>query len=283
LGVQEPAFVIFGALNTKNNRVTQRHTFGCSGTSLCGLWCLCPRPPLLLEVITFSFLICFQQLIVSNAPRGGVLFGHQKQQSNPLGSGLSWALKCSDTGQPTLRQKFLSVGIAGIGKKQVSIGLDFLLESGSLEWFACLHYQKVASDTFLFDTNMSIWIASSRVKSLVFTFMATISRWTLISRALHQMLKPRFLILNYLMFTRMAHKTAVGCSSPLVWHIDKPFMYTPGPFAPCKNIICYDGVSPNTKTQSYTQPELAYKFWLQNNCKETWYSNLKYTMQEVRW
>jgi hypothetical protein len=39
-----------------------------------------------------------------------------------------------------------------------------------------------------------------------------------------------------------------------------PLMYTPGPFALCENIICYDGVSPNTKTQSYTQPELAYKF-----------------------
>jgi hypothetical protein len=149
---------------------------------------------------------------VSNAPREGVqvLFGHQKQQSTPLGSGLSWALKCSVTSQPTLRQKFLHMGIAGIGKKQVSIGLDFLSESGSLEWFACLHYQKVASDTFLFDTNTNIWIASSRVKSLVFTFMATIARWTLISRALHQMLKPRFLIQNCLLFTRMAHKTAVG-------------------------------------------------------------------------
>jgi hypothetical protein len=27
-------------------------------------------------------------------------------------------------------------------------------------------------------------------------------------------------------------------------------MYTPGPFAPCKNIICYDGVSPNTKPKA---------------------------------
>jgi hypothetical protein len=42
-------------------------------------------------------------------------------------------LKCSVTSQSTLRQKFLSMGIAGIGKKQVSISLDFPLESGSLE------------------------------------------------------------------------------------------------------------------------------------------------------
>jgi hypothetical protein len=169
------------------------------------------------------------------------------------------------------------MGIAGIGKKQVSISLDFPLESGSLEWLACLHYQKVASDIFLFDTNTSIWIASSSVKPLVFTFMATISRWTLRdirSNVKTQVSDPK---------PPAVHKTAVGCSSPLVWHIDKPLMYTPGPFELCENIVCDDGINSNTKTQSYTQPELAYKFWLQNNCKETWYSNLKYTMQEVRW
>ncbi len=259
MGDQEPTFVVFSAFFL-TPFTFEGHNF------------------LIFDL--FSIIVC-----VSVAPRGGVqvLFGHQKQQSPLIGCSLSWALKCSITSQPTLRQKFLSMGIAGIGKKQVSIGLDFFSESGSLEWFACLHYQKVASDIFLFDTNTSIWIASSSVKSLAFTFMATISRWTQISRALHQMLKPRFLIQNCLLFTRMAHKTAVGCSSPLEWQADKPFKYTPGPFALCKNIICYDGVSPNTKTQSYTQPELAYKFSLQNNCKETWYSNLKYTMQEVRW
>lgn len=36
-------------------------------------------------------------------------------------------------------------------QKQMSIGLDFLLASGSLEWFASLHYQKVASRHF------SVW------------------------------------------------------------------------------------------------------------------------------
>jgi hypothetical protein len=41
---------------------------------------------------------------VSDAPRGRVqvLFGHQKQQSPPFGSGLPWALKCLVTGQSTL-------------------------------------------------------------------------------------------------------------------------------------------------------------------------------------
>ncbi len=155
---------------------------------------------------------------VSDAPRGGVLIllVHKKQQSSPLGSGLSWALKCSVPGQSTLGQKFLSVQIAGIGKKQVSVGLDFLLESGSLEWFACLHYQKVASGIFLFDINTNIWIASSSVKSLVFTFMATISRWTLISRALHQMLKPRFMIHNRLLFTKMAFLCAKANTEPIM-------------------------------------------------------------------
>ncbi len=282
LHVQEPALKLFAALNTNNNRVTWRDTFACSRT-ICNVWCsvfLSSWPPLLLRVITFSFLIWFWWLLVYQMCQEEgvqVLFEHQEQLSPTLGSSLSWVLKCSVTSQSTLRQKFLSMGIAGIGKKQVSISLDFPLESGSLEWFACLHYQKVASDIFLFDTNTSIWIASSSVKPLVFTFMATISRWTLRdirSNVKTQVSDPK---------PPAVHKTAVGCSSPLVWHIDKPLMYTPGPFELCENIVCDDGINSNTKTQSYTQPELAYKFWLQNNCKETWYSNLKYTMQEVRW
>jgi hypothetical protein len=53
-----------------------------------------------------NFLISnsFSMIItLSNAPRGGVqfVFGHQKQRSSPLDSGLPWALKCSVTGRST--------------------------------------------------------------------------------------------------------------------------------------------------------------------------------------
>jgi hypothetical protein len=46
---------------------------------------------------TFLISNLFSTIVdVSDASRGGVqvLFGHQKQQSRPLGSGLPWVLKC---------------------------------------------------------------------------------------------------------------------------------------------------------------------------------------------
>jgi hypothetical protein len=67
---------------------------------------------------------------VLNAPIKGVqvLFGHQKQQSPPLGSGLPWALKCLVISQFTLvLYGLLKVEILGLTFHNFS--LDFKINA----------------------------------------------------------------------------------------------------------------------------------------------------------
>ncbi len=112
---------------------------GCSGIGLCSFWwCF-------LKFLTHStlggcnyfnsipFLTIFN---VPNAPIKGVqiFFGHQKQQSPPLGSGLSWALKCSITNQFTLvLYSLLRVGMLGLPFHNFSLDFKIHATKGSFD------------------------------------------------------------------------------------------------------------------------------------------------------
>jgi hypothetical protein len=67
-------------------------------------------PSLLWEAVIFLFLIHFWQLLVCQMrqeERFKFWFGHRKQWSTPLGSGLSWVLKYLVTNRCTLNIKHL--------------------------------------------------------------------------------------------------------------------------------------------------------------------------------
>jgi len=114
---------------------------------------------------------------VSDAPRGGVqvLFGHQKQQSLPLGSGLPWVLKCSVTGQSTLptwvlvspfQNKRLQLPTPAFNIVQVAL---IILESSLFSWHVKVSNRKTNSggqcNAFKSYLRVSIWKSSLKMFS----------------------------------------------------------------------------------------------------------------------
>jgi hypothetical protein len=95
------------SFNPNSKRATYKEFFGWSGLGFVrfdGLFFVFLKPSTLQGHKIFNFNLLSTIFSVSDAPIGGVqvLFGHQKQQSPPLGSGVPWALKWLLMGCSTL-------------------------------------------------------------------------------------------------------------------------------------------------------------------------------------